>query len=311
MTGQDPEPGASTVLLAGASGFLGSALADRLARRGRTVRRLVRRAPVTPEEFGWDPTRGEADERAFDGVDAVVGLSGAGVFDRPWTSARKTELYLSRTEPTRTLAEVLARRARELGHRPALVLGSAIGWYGVQPSDEPHVEGDPPGSDFLAELVRDWEAQTEPAVDAGLLVAIARTSIVISSAGGAFRILRRPFSIGMGAVLGAGTQRFPIISLDDWLAAMDWLVDGTAGSSGPYNLTIPTPVTNAEFSRTLARQLNRPLLITAPERVLRQLLGPMADQLFGDQYVIPKRLLEEGFSFRSPDAAAVIAAALD
>lgn len=304
------ERATGTVLIAGSSGYLGTALVDRLAELGLGTRRLVRRAPAAADEFIWDPTHGEADESAFDGVDAVINLCGAGVFDRPWTAARKAELLTSRIEPATTLATILARRAADDGPTPALIQGAAIGWYGVRPSSRAHVEGDPPGTDFLAELVRDWEAATQPAIDAGLRVTYLRTSIVLDATARTFKLLKVPFSLGMGAVLGTGQQHFPIISLRDWLDAVVWLLDRDE-ANGAYNLTIPTPATNAEFSRELANRLKRPLLITAPERVLRQLLGPMADQLFGDQHVLPERLVTEGFRFSDPTVSEVIEHALD
>jgi len=313
MTGDGQDPGSRTVLLAGASGFLGSALAAHLGERGTSVRRLVRRAPSGDAEFIWDPAQAEADEAAFDGVDTVVSLGGAGVFDRPWTAARKDVLLSSRLEPTSALAEILVRRARTTGQRPAWVQGSAIGWYGVPvcaPLGEgAHTEDDPAGSDFLADLCRQWEAAAQPAIDAGFRVAYARTAIVIDGSGGAFKLLRVPFTLGMGAVLGSGQQHFPLLSLRDWLAAITWMVE-TPDAEGPYNLTIPSPVNNADFSRALAERLHRPLLIKAPERVLRQVLGPMADQLVGDQHVVPQRLLESGFAFTDATATAVIDAAV-
>lgn len=302
------ERATGTVLIAGGSGFLGTALVGRLAELGLGSRRLVRRAPATADEFIWDPTHGEADEAAFDGVDAVINLSGAGVFDRPWTATRKAELLSSRIGPASTVATILARRAGN-GHAPSLIQGTAIGWYGVRPSSRAHVEGDPPGTDFLAELVRDWEAAADPAIDAGVRVTFVRTSVVLDASARTFKLLRLPFSLGMGAVLGTGQQHFAIISLRDWLNAVVWLLD-RHDAHGPYNLTIPTPVTNAEFSRELANRLRRPLLITAPERVLRQLLGPMADQLFGDQHVLPQRLVTEGFRFSDPTISEVIEHAL-
>lgn len=305
----DQDRSTGTVLIAGGSGYLGSALVDRLAELGLTTRRLVRRPPNGENEFIWDPTHGEADEAAFEGVDAVINLCGAGVFDRPWSAARKAELTSSRVEPAGTLAAILARRAADHDHRPTLIQGTAIGWYGVRPSSRAHVEGDPAGTDFLAELVEQWEAATQPAADAGLRVTFVRTAVVLDADARTFKLLKVPFSLGMGAVLGSGQQHFAIISLRDWVDAVVWLLDHH-DAHGPYNLTIPTPVSNAEFSKELANQLKRPLLITAPERVLRQLLGPMADQLFGDQHVLPERLVTEGFRFNDPTVTEVVATAL-
>lgn len=316
----------TTVVLAGSSGFLGTALARALRADGVEVRRLVRRGPRTADEYIWDPAGGELDERALDGADAVVNLCGAGVFDRPWTPARRALLLSSRTDPAATLAAVLARRAAQ-GHRLALVQGSAIGYYGtttalprghVTYSPGGHTESDPPGTDFLADLCRHWEAAARPAIDAGLRVTFVRTAIVLDRRGGAFPLLRLPYLAGLGAVLGTGRQHFPIISLRDWLAAVRHLLDHD-DAEGPYNLTIPTATTNAAFAAELTRQLRRPLLMRvplAPVRALHELpwlreaVAPLADQLFGDQHVLPHRLTADGFAFADPDVERVVAAAL-
>jgi uncharacterized protein len=292
-------------LLAGASGFLGTALRARLASEGHEVVRLVRREPATGTEFRWRPDQGELNRGALAGVDVAVNLCGAGVADRPWTKRRRALLRSSRLNPGQTLATAVAE-----SDVPLLVQASGIAWYGTAFSSEPHTEESPPGEDFLARLVVDWEASAQPAVDAGKRVVWLRTSPVLDRSGGAFTPMRLAWSAGLGAILGNGRQRMPIISLRDYLAVMEWIV-ATPEARGPYNLTIPEPATNAEFTTALATELHRPRFLRAPAPVLRALAGDLAEQLLGDNYVIPRRLTDQGFVFTAPDVRTTVRAALD
>lgn len=295
-------------VLAGGSGFLGSALRTRWAEQGHQVTRLVRREPVSLAEVRWDPDRGELDPQALADADVVINLCGAGVADRPWTKARRRLLTSSRVNPTRTLTEALLVRAAA-GHRPVLIQGSAVGWYGVEFTAKPRVEGDPAADDFLARLVAEWEAAAQPVIDAGLRVALLRTSLVLDRTGGLLQLMKLPFSCGLGAQFGDGRQHFPIISLEDWLDAVDWIIEQPE-AAGPYNLATPKPVTNGEFTKVLAKALRRPCFLKAPAPLLRLALGDLAEQLLGDQHLIPDRLVRSGFRFSAPDADAVIAEAL-
>lgn len=295
-------------LLAGASGFLGTALRTRLAEDGHEVVRLVRREPATATEFGWDPEAGTVDSAAFAGVDVVVSLSGAGVADRPWTPARRRLILTSRTRPSGTLARALADLPD--GSRPrALISASGISVYGTEPSSAPHTEASPPGTDYLAGVVVAWEAAAQPAVDAGLRVVLLRTSPVLHASGGAFRLMRLAWSAGLGAKLGDGRQRMPMVALEDFLRAVVWAAENEQ-AAGPYNLTIPDPTTNAEFSDALAAALGRPRVLAAPAFVMRRALGQLAEQLVGDLYVVPERLLAGGYRFVAPDVRSTIASAL-
>ena len=293
-------------LLAGASGFLGVALRVDLARQGHQAARLVRREPATATEHRWDPDAGSVDPSVLDGVDVVVNLCGVGIADRPWTKARRESLRSSRINPTRTLAAALADRPDP---RPVLIQASAIGWYGTAPTDEPLTEDAPAAEDFIGELVEDWERAAEPAVDAGIRTVFLRTSPVMDRTGGAFVPMRTAWSLGLAAKLGDGRQHMPMISLDDWLRVVQWAAD-TEVARGAYNLTIPQPTTNAEFTDALAAALHRPSLFSAPARLVRLGLGELAEQLVGDIWVTPQRLTEAGFVFDAPDVRAVIAAAL-
>jgi uncharacterized protein (TIGR01777 family) len=295
-------------LLSGASGFLGSALRVRLASQDHEVVRLVRRAPATSSEIQWDPTSGELDPAVLDGVDVVVNLSGAGVASGLWTAARREAILSSRTQTTGTLARALAARAATSA-TPVLLQASGISRYGTSSVGTPYTEDSPAASDFLAQVVVQWEAATQPAADAGVRVVLLRTSPVMGPGGGPFAPMKAAWSLGLGATLGDGRQRMPMISLEDYLGVLSWAA-GHGEARGPYNLTLPNPTTNAEFTDRLAAALHRPRWAAAPKLLVRTALGELADQLVGDVWVLPQRLLDDGYVFADPDVDALIASAL-
>lgn len=294
-------------LLAGASGFLGTALRVRLASEGHEVVRLVRRAPATSTEFRFDPDAGEWDPGALAGVDVVVNLGGVGVFTGPWTPKRRVAILSSRVNTTRTIAQAVA--AQPAGRRPLLISASGIARYGTISGARPFTEADLAATDFLAQVTVAWEAATQPALDAGVRTVILRTSPVLDRSGGPFAPMRLAWGLGLGATLGDGQQHMPLIALDDYLGVIQWAAD-TPHASGPYNLTIPEPTTNAEFTDELARQLRRPRLVKAPSAVLEKMLGELSGQLLGDNHVVPQQLQTDGYRFYYPDVASSIRAAL-
>jgi len=298
-------------LLAGASGFLGSALRVRLAEVGDEVVRLVRREPATAAEVRWSPDDRRVDLAAFDGVDVVVNLAGAGVADGLWTARRRELILSSRVNTTATLATALASLAArgEDVATPALVQASGISRYGTVRRDLAADEDTPAGNDYLAQVVVSWEAAAQPAVDAGVRVVFLRTSPVMDVSGGPLQLMRVPWSLGAGARLGNGRQRMPMISLHDHLRVLLWTARNNA-TNGAYNVTIPEPATNAEFTQTLARLLRRPAFLRAPAPVVRAILGELAEQLLGDMYVLPKRLVAEGFLFDGTDVTTTVQLAL-
>ncbi|GLW65358.1 epimerase [Actinomadura rubrobrunea] len=289
------------VAVTGASGLIGAALTRSLEADGHEVLRLVRREPATPREVRWDPG-GAVDAEALAGADAVVHLAGAGIGDRRWNAAYKREIRDSRVRGTRTIAQAVART------RPrVLVCASAIGFYG-DTGDREVDEDAPVGGGFLAALVRDWEAAAAPAREAGVRVALARTGIVLGKGGLLGRTLPL-FRLGLGGRLGSGRQWMSWISLDDEVAALRFLLDGDL--EGPVNLTGPRPVTNAEFTRALARAVRRPAALAVPRTALRLALGEFADEgALISQRVLPRRLREAGFAFAHEDVDAALAAAL-
>jgi uncharacterized protein len=295
------------VAITGSSGLIGSALTDALLRDGNDVTRLVRRSPRQRGEIPWNPlaSDGGLDPAVFDGIDAVVHLSGAPIAGGLWTKARKLELRASRVQSTRALVAALARAASPPS---ALLSGSAIGWYqdtGAREVDE----SAPAGTGFLADLVRDWEAAAQPASQAGLRVVNLRSGVVLSRRGGMLSPLVPLFRFGLGARMGPGTQFISWISVTDHVAAVRYLLD-QADIDGPVNLTAPVPVTNAEFTAELARALRRPALLRIPAPVLRAGLGELSGELLGSKRVVPRRLLQAGFAFRYPGIASALAAEL-
>jgi uncharacterized protein (TIGR01777 family) len=289
------------VLIAGSSGFLGTGLVAALRGAGHEVLRLVRRRPAAPDERGWDPPAGRIEAGALDGVDAVVNLCGAGVADKRWNHARKQVLLDSRTVPTEVLAAAVAE------HRvPVLVNASAIGYYG-DTGDAVVDETAPPGSGFLADLCRQWEEATA-AAESQRVVRL-RTGLVISPAGGLFGKVRPLFAFGLGGRLGDGRQYMPWISLDDTIAAIQFVLEHDV--RGPVNVTAPSPVTNAEFTRTVGHALRRPAPWVVPGFVLKAVLGEIAEEgVLAGQRAVPKVLERNGFHFLHPALGAAVAAAV-
>jgi uncharacterized protein len=294
-------------LLAGASGFLGAAIRVRLASEGEQVVRLVRREPATSTEFRWDPDSGDIDMAAFNDVDVVVNLGGVPVAPLPWTESRREQILSSRVNTTRTMARALAAQASSRSR--TLIQASGIARYGTTSGAEPYTEESPAAADFLAQVTTKWEAATQPASDAGVRVVIFRTSPVMEASGGSLAPMKLAWWSGLGAVIGDGSQRMPMISLRDYLAVMDWAATNDQ-ASGPYNLTLPQPTTNAEFSDALAKEMHRPRFLRVPAPVIRAALGELAGQIAGDMYAVPKRLTDDGFVFSDPTVEDVVASAL-
>ena len=296
------------LVVAGASGFIGKTLVIDLRGHGHQVTTLVRRSPVSESEVEWHPDRGELDPAALAGADAVISLSGAGIADKRWTPAYQQVLVESRLQPTSTIAGALAGMPAEL--RPKSFLSSsAIGYYGDR-GDEPLTESATPGTGFLADLVRRWEAAAEPAARAGVRVATLRTGLVLSASGGLLKRMVPLFKTRAGGRLGSGRQYQSWITLADEIAAIRYIV-ATDGIEGPVNMVGPEPVSNTEFTAELARALHRPAGLPAPAWGLRLALGQFADEgVLVSQRVLPEKLTTHGYRFEHADLPSALAWAI-
>ena len=283
------------VLVSGASGLIGSALASALEQQGHEIARLTRGEPARPRDFNWDPGAGTIDRGAFEGVDAVVHLAGETVAGR-WTAAKKRRILESRVQGT----ALVSRAAASLDTPPAaLVCASAIGFYGDR-GDEAVTERSAPGSGFLADVVREWEAAADPAREAGIRVVHTRFGIVQSRDGGALKTMLPLFRLGLGGRVGSGRQYVSWVSIDDTVAAIGFAL-ARDDVSGPLNVTAPEPVTQAEHARTLGRVLGRPALLPAPAFAVRTVLGEFSGEVLTGARVLPERLSQLGYAFRHPE----------
>ncbi|WP_407354144.1 TIGR01777 family oxidoreductase [Luteimonas sp. R10] len=299
------------VLIAGGSGFLGSALSERLVGEGAAVTWLSRapdrkRAPEAVEVRGYDALA------PGDAWGAVVNLAGAGITDRRWSEARKRELVDSRLGPTRTLLDWM----RTCIDRPRVLLsGSAVGWYGDR-GDAPLTEDSDFHDEFAHRLCAQWEAAALEAEALGVPVVLLRTGIALHPDGGMLGRLLPPFRLGLGGRLGDGTQVLSWIAREDWVEAVRFLMGlhlddaASAGPRGVFNLAAPAPVTNAEFTSALAQALGKRTFLPVPAPALRLALGEMSTLLLGGQRVLPRRLAPAGFAFRHPRLAPCLQAQL-
>lgn len=290
------------VILAGGSGFLGRALRPRLEADGHTVQILTRhpRRGVA-EDVGWQPDGSAGDwAAALEGAGAVVNLAGANLAGARWSATRKRVLADSRQLATGSLVAAI----REVRHRPALISGSAVGYYGPC-GDEVVSEDMPPGRDFLARLCDEWE-QAALAVAEVTRVAVLRTGLVLDRRGGALARMLLPFRLGVGGRLGSGRQYWPWIHIDDWVGMVAWIV-ASPRADGPFNVTAPHPVTNAQFTQALGHALRRPTVLPVPSLALHLALGELANVLLTGQRAMPTRALEMGYRFRHPDVEPALA----
>ncbi len=288
------------IAITGATGMLGSALTPALSSAGHQVVPISRR--VLPGGIVWDPLAGTLNAADLEGVDAVIHLAGENLAEGRWTADRKAVLRQSRTASTRLLASTMA----SLRKPPAtLICASAIGFYGNR-GDEELDETSGPGSGFLAELVRDWEASADPAREAGVRVVHARFGVILAREGGALAKMVTPFKLGLGGPFGDGQQWLSWVAMADVLGMI-----GTALTdlelSGPINVTAPEPLRNREFVAALGHELGRPAVVPIPAFALRLALGEMADEaLLSSARVLPRRLQATGFEFRFPELRAAL-----
>ncbi len=300
----------ATIALTGGTGLVGGRLLARLCTRGDHVMALTRRPehaelPPGAKAVGWDgvAVAGNVLRRSS----AIVHLAGEPIFGGPLTAKRRQRAYASRVDSTRSVVATLG--GLPASERPeTLVCASAVGIY-ADAGDEPIDEDGALGSGFLAELCQDWEAAAKAATALGVRVVSVRFGVVLAGAGGALAAMRRPFALGLGAVLGSGRQWFPWIALEDAARLLEASLDDSR-FRGAVNSVAPNPVTHAEFSRELGRVLHRPVLLKVPAFALRFGLGELAPELLDSRRVVPKRALEHGFAFGHAELSSCLRAEL-
>lgn len=283
------------ILVTGATGLVGKTLVSFLTTGGHEVYRLSRNQEKLKErDIFWDPAKGMIDSQKLEGFDAVVHLAGENIAARRWTAAQKEKIRASRVDGTRLLSDALAR----LKTPPqTFVCASAIGYYGNRGS-EIMTENSTSGEGFLPEVCREWEESCQAAREAGIRVSNIRIGIVLSPEGGALGKMLLPFKLGIGGVLGSGTQYMSWVALDDVIGIIHHVLM-TPNLSGPVNTVAPNPVTNREFTKRLGKVLNRPTILPAPAFAIRMLLGEMGDDLLlNGTRVVPEKLLQSGYEFR-------------
>ncbi|MBI4553602.1 MAG: TIGR01777 family protein [Candidatus Latescibacteria bacterium] len=285
------------ILITGSTGLIGSALISSFTTGEHQITRLVRSKPRPGMgEVFWNPQDGSIEMPGLEGMDAVVHLAGETIAER-WTAEKKARIRDSRVNGTRLLSESLARLAQPPN---VVVCASAIGYYGDR-GDDVLREDSPPGSGFLAEVCREWEAAAAPAVQQGLRVVHLRIGVVLSPAGGALAKMLPPFRMGVGGRIGSGRQYMSWIAIDDLIGVFHYALT-TESLTGPVNAVAPNPVTNLEFTNTLGRVLGRPTLFPLPAVAARLAFGEMAnDLLLASTRVEPAQLLSIGYTFRYPE----------
>lgn len=292
-------------LITGGTGFIGLELVASLLRDGHAVSVLTRDTDAARKRLPAG-VNVVADLSCLTRVDAVVNLAGQNLGAERWTQARKLAFRESRIGLTHQLVDWM----EGLEQRPAVfVSGSAIGWYGPR-GDETLTEDCRHGDDFSARLCLDWEAAALKAEALAVRVCRLRTGIVLGrsgpAGGGALAQMLPAFRLGGGGPMGSGRQWMSWIHIADHVALMRWLID-SASAQGAYNGTAPTPVTNAEFARTLGAALHRPAVLPMPGFALKLIVGEMAEILLTGQRVLPQRSLDQGFRFRFPTLTAALA----
>lgn len=277
------------VVITGASGLIGGALARELRARGASITG-VSRDPSAQEANGitWVSWRGLPD--AVSGAHAVFHLAGAGIADRRWTEKRKAELRSSRIDTARQVVEAIQRA----GEKPSvLVSSSAVGYYGDR-GDEELSESSEPGSGFLSQLCQDWEAAS---AGAGIRTVNLRTGLVLAKGGGFLKPQLLPFKLGLGGPVGRGRQWLPWVHIDDVVGMMAWATESNA-ASGAINATAPTPVRQAEFAKALGRAVHRPAILPTPPQIFSLLLGEGGELLTMSTRALPQRAQELGYPFQ-------------
>ncbi len=292
---------ALNVVIAGASGFLGSHLSDELRARDHTVVALVRRPAHSSHESTWDPYAGVYDRAVIEQADVVVNLAGAPTVGNPHSKRWARELRESRVTTTRLLAQAIAGSER----RPAYIAGNAIAWYGDHGEQVVTEETESTGDSMLTRVTREWQDAALPAADAGARLAFLRTAPVMDRRGAPLKQLALLTRLGLGARLGDGRQRMAMVSLRDWVGATAFLVEHES-AGGPFNICCPETPTNAEFTQALARAVHRKAFLVAPRFAIELGAGSLAPEALGSLNLRPAALEDAGYRFRDRTVGEVV-----
>lgn len=285
------------ILITGGSGLLGRAISQLLLKEGHQPVWLSRREGTENgiRKFKWNLVNRSIDEKAFEGVEHIVHLAGSGIVDKRWSLSYKKELLESRVKSSELLQEYILKTKCPL---KSFVGGSAIGYYGAVESDQVFTEYDLPGRDFLAETCVNWEKSYLPLIESGIRTSVIRTGIVLSKHGGAYAKMVFPFKLGLGTAVGSGKQAFPWIHIDD-IAALFVSALFDEKYSGVYNGVSSENTSNLEFSKQLAKSLQRPFFLPkVPSFILNLVLGERAVTLTKGAFVSNKKLKANGFRFK-------------
>ncbi|MEQ9231953.1 MAG: TIGR01777 family oxidoreductase [Cyclobacteriaceae bacterium] len=292
----------SKILITGGTGLVGTKLTDELLAKNHEVRILTTSALRAEEEdaFYWNLKDQYIDQRAFEGLDYIVHLAGAGVADKRWSEERKKVIYDSRIKNTALLCE----RAKGHGVK-GIIAASAIGYYGFDTGDELMTEESERGDGFLSDVVVDWEREVEEFERIVDHVMMVRIGIVLSTEGGALKQMAPPFKLGVGSPLGNGKQWMSWIHIDDLVGMIIHGLENN--SSGIFNAVAPNPERNKDFSKTLATSLNRPMwLPNVPAFILKIVFGELAQVVLGGNRVSAKKIVDAGYSFKFEDLATAL-----
>jgi len=284
------------ILIAGGSGFIGTALGDLLRQEGHRVYVLTRKTPKYIDQIHWDGQTSQGWSQRMNEMDAVVNLTGFSLEHWPWTKRQKEKFETSRVVPGLALVSAIQSASR----RPGVFLQiSGINRYGLRGdgiADESTLAAD----DYLAQLTVKWEAATLSVAEFGIRYVIARSAVVLARRGGLFPLMALPVRLFFGGKLGSGTQAMPWIHIDDAVRALAFLLENER-SQGAYNLIAPTPTSNQGFMHEVARTLHRPFWFHVPAFLLKLVLGEMSVLITEGRYSQPRRLLEDGFKFNFPN----------
>lgn len=291
------------LVIAGASGFIGSMLVQRLWQRGDALVLLSRKSRSLAGDpntkwLVWEPGESGGWGESIDGADGIVNLAGEGIAEKRWTERQKEIVRSSRVDSTRALVRAIAKAKTK---PKFLINASAVGYYGDR-GDETLTEESAPGKDYLAQLCIAWEAEARKAEDHGVRVALIRTGIVLAKGKGALAKMVLPFKFFVGGPLGSGKQWMPWIHIEDEIGLILFLIEN-AKAQGSFNATSPNPVRMEEFCSVLGKVLNRPSWASVPASALTLLLGEMADMVLASQRALPQTAQKWGYAFKHPTVA--------